>query len=314
MSALILHEYAASPFSEKIRALFGYKNLAYCSVEIPVIMPKPDLTALTGGYRKTPVLQRGADIYCDTDLIAQVIEEAQPEPPVLGGPGAATQLAAARWTDREFFRVAAGMNFQPHVVAANPSFQDPKIVEAFLRDRAALTGGFSLALPPALARAGFEAHMESLDEQLSLTIFLGGESPSIADFSTWHCCWFMHRQEPLKKEFAPYGNVLRWLGDMQTFSDAANPTPMNSAEALDLAAGAEPAALGETAVDTGDQASLGDAVQVAATDYGRDPVAGTLVSVDSSRIVIAREDDRTGRLHVHYPRLGFEITPAGKAD
>ena len=31
-------------------------------------MPKPNLTALTGGYRKTPVLQIGADIYCNSQF------------------------------------------------------------------------------------------------------------------------------------------------------------------------------------------------------------------------------------------------------
>ena len=41
-------------------------------------MPKPDLMPLTGGYRKTPVLQIGADIYCDTQLIMLEIEKHAP--------------------------------------------------------------------------------------------------------------------------------------------------------------------------------------------------------------------------------------------
>src|SRR5262245_44870368 len=69
MTDIILHHYETSPYSEKVRLGLGLKGLAWGSVEIPVIMPKPDLTALTGGYRKTPVLQIGADIYCDSQLI-----------------------------------------------------------------------------------------------------------------------------------------------------------------------------------------------------------------------------------------------------
>ena len=69
MTDIILHHYDASPYSEKVRLGLGLKGLAWASVEIPIIMPKPDLTALTGGYRKTPVLQIGADIYCDSQLI-----------------------------------------------------------------------------------------------------------------------------------------------------------------------------------------------------------------------------------------------------
>ena len=78
MTELILHHYDMSPFGEKVRLMLGYKQLAWRSVHIPPVMPKPDVVALTGGYRKTPVLQVGADVYCDTALIARVLETAQP--------------------------------------------------------------------------------------------------------------------------------------------------------------------------------------------------------------------------------------------
>ena len=71
---LILHHFDASPFAEKVRLILGFKGLAWRSVQIPMAMPKPDVVALTGGYRKTPLLQIGADIYCDTALIARVLD------------------------------------------------------------------------------------------------------------------------------------------------------------------------------------------------------------------------------------------------
>ena len=77
---IILHHYDISPYSEKVRLGLGLKGLAWASVEIPVIMPKPDLTALTGGYRKAPVLQIGADIYCDSQLIMRELERRHPSP------------------------------------------------------------------------------------------------------------------------------------------------------------------------------------------------------------------------------------------
>ena len=78
MSELILHHYPTSLFAEKARLLLGFKGLSWRSVNISPVMPKPDLTALTGGYRKTPVLQIGADIYCDTALIARRLEQEKP--------------------------------------------------------------------------------------------------------------------------------------------------------------------------------------------------------------------------------------------
>ena len=80
MSDLILHHYPSSPFSEKVRLVLAYKQLAWKSVIMPSIMPKPDVQALTGGYRRAPVLQIGADLYCDSALICDVLEHLQPQP------------------------------------------------------------------------------------------------------------------------------------------------------------------------------------------------------------------------------------------
>ena len=44
-----------------------------------------------------------------------------------------------------------------------------------------------------------------------------------------------------------------------------------------------------------------------ATDYGRDPVEGTLVGLSADEVVIRRTDERAGTLHVHFPREGFQI-------
>jgi len=80
MPELILHHYPMSPFAEKIRRVLAYKRLPWKSVLIPAVMPKPDLITLTGGNRKTPMLQIGADIYCDSALICDTLEHLQPEP------------------------------------------------------------------------------------------------------------------------------------------------------------------------------------------------------------------------------------------
>ena len=76
MTDIILHHYGLSPFAEKVRIGLGLKQAAWKSVDIPNVMPKPDLMPLTGGYRKTPVMQVGADIYCDTQLIMLELEQA----------------------------------------------------------------------------------------------------------------------------------------------------------------------------------------------------------------------------------------------
>src|ERR1700738_4802314 len=106
MKQLILHHYPLSPFAEKIRLIFGFKGLRWSSVIIPNVMPKPDLTALTGGYRKTPVMQIGADIYCDSQLIMRELERRHPTPRFYpAGRGAADALAW--WAEKPMFSPAA---------------------------------------------------------------------------------------------------------------------------------------------------------------------------------------------------------------
>jgi len=78
--SIILHHYPMSPYSEKIRLAFGLKGIAWHSVIISPMMPRPDLTPMTGGYRRTPVMQVGADIYCDTQLILRTLERLHPQP------------------------------------------------------------------------------------------------------------------------------------------------------------------------------------------------------------------------------------------
>src|SRR5580704_17025422 len=122
MTDMILHHYETSPYAEKVRLGLGLKGLAWASVEIPVIMPKPDLTALTGGYRKTPVLQIGADLYCDSQLIVRELERRHPSPsfyPV----GRRAADALAWWAEKTMFSPAVSIVFakRPDTLRSRPS-------------------------------------------------------------------------------------------------------------------------------------------------------------------------------------------------
>src|SRR3954463_1178220 len=113
MNDIILHHYASSPFSEKIRLILGYKKLPWKSVLVPAILPKPDVVALTGGYRRTPVLQVGADIFCDTALICDVLEHIQPEPTFYPAHLKGVSRVFAQWADSTLFWAAMTYSFQP---------------------------------------------------------------------------------------------------------------------------------------------------------------------------------------------------------
>ena len=137
-----LHHYPVSPFAEKARLMLGFKRLAWKSVQIPLIMPKPDVVALTGGYRRTPILQVGADIYCDTALIARVLERVAPAPSFFPQGDTYAVQAAAQFADSTLFWNTVPVGFQPGMGMMKIFFKDaaPEYLAAFGKDRSAYRG------------------------------------------------------------------------------------------------------------------------------------------------------------------------------
>lgn len=307
MSDIILHQYQASPFSEKIRNLLGYKGASYNVVNIPVIMPKPDLMALTGGYRKTPVMQIGSDIYCDSAIICRVIERIYPDKPIYPKNQEGTLGAAVHWTDTFFFKVSVAMAFQPKALAQNKTFADPKVAEAFRADRAELNkGSTGLGMEFSIAQPHWLMHLKRLDTQLATANYLGGEAPNILDFSTYHCLWFVHNSEVLRDGFAPFTHVLTWIARMAAFGNGTI-TEISGSAAIEIAASSPIATQPKRAGMEVDGLEPGDLVEVLPIDYGLQPTQGKLLVASLEELVIARNDPKAGYIAVHFPRLGFRI-------
>ncbi|MCQ9469941.1 glutathione S-transferase family protein [Pseudomonas alliivorans] len=307
MSELILHHYPTSLFAEKARLMLGFKGLSWRSVTIPSIMPKPDLTALTGGYRRTPVLQVGADIYCDTALMARRLEQEKVSPTFYPQGQEFTVAGLAAWGDSVLFMHAVSLVFQPESLAVRFAKVPPEAAKAFVADRSSLfSGGSAVRLSAEQAKHQWPALMARLELQLSRNgDFLFGE-PSIADFSVAHTLWFL-KQTPVTAPFVDnYPEVSGWLARVLGFGHGAH-SDLSSAEAIETARNATPAALPDEAFVDPNGFKAGDQVAISATDYGVDAVEGELVFAGSDELILRREDDRAGVVHVHFPRLGFRI-------
>lgn len=308
MHELILHHYPTSPFAEKSRLLLGFKQLSWRSVMIPAVMPKPDLLALTGGYRKTPVLQIGADIYCDTALIARRLE-AEKATPALFPEGQEFVVASfAQWVDSVVFQHAVSLVFQPESIALRFAKLPPEAVKAFLADRAGLfSGGSASRLPAEVARHNWPGIMARVEQQLAREEgdFLFGE-PSLADFSLAHCLWFLKATPVTAPLVDAYPNVSAWLGRVLGFGHGAS-SALSAEEAIEIARAATPAALPDEPFIEPNGLQVGQRVKIAATDYGVDPVEGELLFAGGEELILRREDERAGVVHVHFPRLGFRI-------
>jgi glutathione S-transferase len=307
MHEIILHHYPASPFSEKVRLTLGLKGLSWRAIEQPSIMPKPELVPLTGAYRKIPVMQIGADVYCDSQCIIRELERRHPSPSVYAG-GEATHLAFSFWSDRVLFQAAVG------VIFGQMADQVPK---EFIDDRTALMGA-GARFDPAQMKAAVPLLKESLRAQLGWIEsqladgrkFLLGATPGLADFTTYHPIWF------LQSYFPPAGETLREHAKLAAWIDRVRAIghgqvkPMERKEALDVARAAEPET--QPHADPGEPNGLrpGDRVMVMPDDYGRDPVTGILVRSSAQEIAVRRSAPEVGDVIVHFPRAGFWVMRA----
>lgn len=308
MSELILHHYPQSPFAEKARLLLGFKGLSWRSVLISPVMPKPDLMALTGGYRKTPVLQVGADIYCDTALIAHRLEQEKAGPALFPqGLELVTQGFAA-WADSVVFAHAVALVFQPESLAAKFAKVPPEMLKVLVADRAKLfSGGTAARLHVEQAKHQWPAIISRIDQQLQHQAgdFLFGE-PSIADFALAHPLWFLKGSAVTAPLVDAYPAVATWLDRVLSFGHGTA-TEMSTEQALDVSRHATPAALPDEVFEDLNGFTAGQPVSIAATDYGTDPVLGELLFAGREELILRRTDERGGTVHVHFPRLGFCI-------
>jgi glutathione S-transferase len=304
---IILHHYPTSPFAEKIRLIMGSKGLDWVSVQIPQVMPKPDVVALTGGYRKTPILQIGADVYCDSSLIAAVLDKLEPQPELYPAGIAAASRTLAQWADSTLFWTAIPYALQPAGLAHVFAGAAPEAIKAFAEDRKVFRANIPRMRGPEAA-ASLVLYLERLEEMIGNRHFFFGAHVSIADFSVYHCLWFVWRAGPQAQILEPFPQLRAWRERMHAFGHGAC-EEIDSGAALAIAANAVAAPSCGMDFEVHGIAA-GEKVAIAATDTGVDAIEGELYAATRERISIVRHDPRAGRVVVHFPRLGFEMLRA----
>ncbi len=300
MPDILFHQYDSSPFSEKVRVCLGIKKLAWAAVDQPVIMPKPELVALTGGYRRIPVMQVGADIYCDSQLIVRELERRFPDPSLFPHGDLGLAYGNGLWSDRAVFQAAVAIIF---------GGLGDKVPTAFINDRAALSGrpfdpaAMQAAVPH--MEAQMRAHIALLSDQLADgRKFLTGGRAGLVDANGYYNLWFIRSAfPPAASLFESAPHVAEWMERVRAIGHGERST-LSREDALDIARTSDPLA---GTVAPRDAELEGRRVTVAADDYGRDGINGILVGSSEHHVAIAREDPRVGQVVVHFPRIGFSV-------
>ncbi len=301
----ILHHYDASPFSEKIRQIFGMKRPKWRAVEQPSIMPKPDLIPLTGGYRRIPVLQIGADVYCDTQVIVRVLEQLHPSPTLYPGGSEGTCHTWNLWADRLLFLPVVAAVF-----ADTWQFLPPE----FIADRTKMVPGRDFSEMPKLgpaAREQVRALFAIVEAQLADgRPYLLGNEPSLADATCFQQVWFLRVAPQSGTLVDEFRGVRAWRDRVDAIGHGER-VDMSAAEALAIAKESRPKAAPATDPHEPNALGAGEKVSVTPDDYGLDPVTGELVFSTSHEIAIRRRNAALGDIVVHFPRFGFRVTREG---
>ncbi|KAI9030366.1 hypothetical protein DFJ74DRAFT_467607 [Hyaloraphidium curvatum] len=197
-------------------------------------MPRPfETPVLTGGYRRIPFMQIGADMYCDTNRIAAELERRYPTPSLFpkasnGQANEALAFMLSSTTDRIFFN---------HVV---PQMDWTILPKEFLADRANMRGVSSAEPPKPLDPAVMMAASKNSQQQLHMYLslieaqlkssptgwFLGTETPHYADLQIFAPVQFIAGLQRLPgsgvaKGFGPeeYPAVWKWHAALFAYAD-----------------------------------------------------------------------------------------------
>ena len=306
---IILHHYPQSPVAEKVRLGFGFKNVHWKSVIIPRIPPKPDLVALTGGYRRTPVMQINADVFCDSNCILRELEKRFPKPTFFPDGSNGMSWGIAQWMDEVVLPLTIKI-----VLGANIE----KLDAAFLEDRARLYFGPDWSKENIISDvqhsfAQLSGHFGWLEQRLSdgRSYILGGE-PGLPDIVCYYLLWFLQTRTKQGPVFiSQFPNLLTWSKRVEAIGQGTA-EEITAQQALATAAHSMPDVNLNLNVNTqvNDPQNLhtGQEVSVVPTSDGGDPaVHGLLTGLNREEIIVTHKSKNLGEIAVHFPRVGYRV-------
>ena len=313
METLILHHYWGSPFAEKIRSILGYKDAEWQSLEVSPVPPRPSLDPVLGTFRRTPVLQLGRDFFCDSRLIAEVIDEALPERPLSRPSHRALSDLITGWAEPRAFVMTGPLRFGA-VEDVEGVFDGAVSAQDFQRDRVPFMAPAIDAGRFPLLRASAEDHVRAylgIVEELLRDgpAFLCGDSPGFADFSYHHLVWWLLRPPARGDLLRAFPRTTEAAQRIRTFGHGTYVavTPADARAALEKA---QHTPAWKPWQGGSEDPRSGTSVTVRPDDYGKQPLLGRLVGSSTRHVSLEVPVDGVGTARVHFPRLGYEVTAA----
>lgn len=303
---IILHRSLKSPYSQKAMLMLDYENLEWKSVLSSKGVPRPIQEKLVGEYsRRIPVLQVGADLYCDTDMIAKKIAE-------LSGDKNLDRLNFSEEIQKENFRVEdenfmallGSMSLWNFIVSYLKSIKLKNTFE-LITDRAKASRG---AVNPLKIRTKaewakiLENDLPRLDKILEENNFLlKTDKPTFYDFTVFTSIWYMDFLNEVKI-LDKCTNLKAWLTRMNEFSNN-HIEEINPIDSLNIAKENTPLPISDE-LKKSDKIGKPIAVEINDSIAGalQSKLTGILVGEDDYKYIVKRENETVGTVHVHIPK------------
>ena len=302
MSDMILYHYATSPYCEKVRAMLGYTGLRWQSVTVREMPPRPELYRLAGGYRRVPVAQIGADIFCDSKLIASEIARTSGKADLSLETCDPEVRAYANRAESEFMLACLGSAFGKNMIKKMLKMYSVLDFFRLTWDRIDMVRKSSLDMPGGKqAKATVREHLEQMGKRLHGG-FLFGEQPTIADFAAYHGVWYIRDLAELDL-IDDYPAVIAWMDRIKAFGHG-NMTELSAVEVIELATQQQPRPLPSAKRN---EEWIGQPASIAPSDYWKEPVKGVLVASSAHSWILERRLNASSTVNVHFPKQGFSL-------
>lgn len=323
---IILFTYDISVFGRRMDWYLTLRGLKYNHCIQPNRMPRPDLKALGVAYRKIPVLAIGRDIYCDTRLIIEKLEQLFPD---------------SRLDSQDKFGQGVGKIFESWTIVGGPFLRTAQLIpenapiisdQKWLEDRSEMSGRpFSLQAlrenrPDGLAHA--RLYFDTFENYLladGRKFILNTEEPTSTDIhAIWTFDWTLQMslgmEDALEKEViskSAYPKVYAWVDRFRkAYKEAlkknGKPNVLSSQQTIDKILASDFFEK-EGIVDESDPVKVkkGQQVEIWPTDSGSNHHdKGELVALGAREVVIAAKPNAgNGTVRLHFPRETFKIIP-----
>ena len=288
--------------------LLGYLNQSYLSFIAPKGIPRPIEEELVGEYsRRIPILQIGADLYCDSQLIMKVLAKKNESDHLFNYP---SFEEASNWIEKIEIHGNTSIfgSIKPlELICAYFKNMPPNHAWKFITDRAKL--GKTVKLPnadlPHEQKVNIaQTYLKEVDKQLSQqAFFLTNKMPTSVDFTAFTMIYYLDTINKLKlAQGLP--NLHRWYQRMSTMGTGSF-KEISGKECLHIARDTSPMPIDSQYLNSsriGQEITFTNKGFMAQMNSG---VKGVVVGENNNVIILRRESPQVGVVHVHFPKLSY---------